>query len=611
MSLFIELKRRNVFRVAIAYIVVAWLVLQVADVVLNNILAPDWVFKVFLLFLGLGFPFAVIFAWAFEMTPEGLKREHEVDRSQSITPDTGKKLNLMTTAVLVLALGYFAYDKFVVSAERDAALVEATTQAVTQEAAKTPETVTETDKSIAVLPFADMSPDKDQEYFSDGLSEELLNLLAKVPELQVAARTSSFSLKGKDLQISEVGKILKVAHVLEGSVRTAGDRIRVTAQLIQVEDGFHLWSETYDRTLDDVFAIQDEIAKEVVGQLKVTLLGAALTVQETDPEAYALALQARHLSLQGTAEALDKSNQLYEQTLKIAPDYAVAWVGLANNYAEQAGAYLRPIEEGYRLAREAANKALAINSEYAPAYAILGYIAMIFGNDPIAAAKHLEKALELEPANLDIIREAARLVEMLGRLDEANVLLEYTTARDPVSSEGHANLGRSYRVAGRWDDAIASYRTALALSPGRIGAYQGIGESLLFKGEPEAALKAYTQEPDEEYQVKGTALALYDMGRQVEFETAFIELRERWGEQWPSEIAHVFAYTGNIDAAFAWLDKAVEKNEEGLYQQYYQPMNKPLHSDPRWSAFRERTFGSEARLASVTFKVSLPGQTAQ
>jgi len=480
---------------------------------------------------------------------------------------------------------------------------------VAQEVAIEPEAEKETDKSIAVLPFADMSPGKDQEYFSDGLSEELLNLLAKVPELQVAARTSSFSLKGKDMQISEVGKILKVAHVLEGSVRTAGNRIRVTAQLIQVEDGFHLWSETYDRTLDDVFAIQDEIASEVVGQLKVTLLGIAPTVQETDPEAYALTLQARHLGRQRTADALEKSNQLYEQVLKIAPDYAAAWEGLASNYAEQAGSDLRPIEEGYRLAREAANKALAIDPGYAPAYATLGSIAMIHGNDPIAAAQYLEKALKLEPTNLDTIRFAAALVEMLGRQDEAILLLEYAAARDPVSSEGHANLGRSYRVAGRWDEAIASYRTSLALSPGRVGAFQGIGESLLFKSEPEAAMAAYAQEPDEEWRRKGTALALYDLGRQTEFETAFTELRERWGEQWPSEIAHVYSYTGDLDAAFEWLDKAVEKNEEGLYQQYYQPMNAPLHTDPRWVAFREKTFGDEARMAAIQFQVVLPSQT--
>jgi TolB-like protein len=270
LSLFNELKRRNVFKVAIAYIVVAWLVLQVADVVLNNITAPGWVFKVLMLFLAIGFPFAAIFAWAFEMTPEGLKRESEVDRSQSITPQTGKKLNMMITGVLVLALGYFAYDKFVVSGQRDAALVEATTQAVTEQVATeqlatTPEAVKETNKSIAVLPFVNMSDDASNEYFSDGLSEELLNLLAKIPELKVASRSSAFQFKGEKFDLKVVAQKLDVAHVLEGSVRKAGNQVRITAQLIKAEDGYHMWSETYDRSLDNIFAIQDEISAAVVG----------------------------------------------------------------------------------------------------------------------------------------------------------------------------------------------------------------------------------------------------------------------------------------------------------------------------------------------------------
>jgi TolB-like protein/Tfp pilus assembly protein PilF len=608
LSLFNELKRRNVFRVAIAYIVMAWLVMQVADVVLNNIEAPDWVFQVLMLFLGLGFPFAVIFAWAFEMTPDGLKRESEVDRSQSITGQTGKKLNHMITGILVLALAYFAYDKFVVSSERDTVLVDTATQSVPQQPADPVGQTRTIDKSIAVLPFADMSPNKDQEYFSDGLSEELLNLLAKIPELRVAARTSSFSLKGKDMQISEVGEILKVAHVLEGSVRTAGDRIRVTAQLIQSDNGYHLWSETYDRTLNDIFAIQDEIAAKVVEQLKITLLDITPTVKETDPQAYALVLQARHMVWQRTKEAMESSVKLYQQALEIAPDYTAAWTGLAANYHEQAGNGLRPIHEGYRLAREAANRALAIDPDYAPAYAVLGNIAMIYDNDPVAAARLLGQALALEPASLDIIRQSANLVEILGRLDEAIALLEYVAARDPVNTEAHANLARSYRVAGDWDAAIASYQTSLALSPGRIGSYNGIGESWLFKGDAQAALAAYAKEPDDEWRTKGQTMALFDLGRNAEFEEKFTELRERWGDQWPSEIAQVYAYTGNPDEAFAWLEKAVEQNEDGLFQQYYQPLNTPLHTDPRWAEFRQRTIASEAQLGSLKFDVNLPGE---
>ena len=255
MSLFNELKRRNVFRVGIAYIVMAWLVLQVADVILNNITAPGWVFHVLLLFLAIGFPFAVFFAWAFELTPEGLKKEKDVDRSKSVTRITARKLDYVVIAVLVLALAYFTFDKFVLDPLRDAELVQATTA----------------DKSIAVLPFVNMSNDPEQEYFSDGISEELLNVLAQFPGLQVAARTSAFQFKGQNRDIAGIAKQLHVNHVLEGSVRKAGNRLRITAQLIDADSGFQLWSETYDRELDDIFAIQDEISAAIGDALMIEL----------------------------------------------------------------------------------------------------------------------------------------------------------------------------------------------------------------------------------------------------------------------------------------------------------------------------------------------------
>jgi TolB-like protein len=252
LSVFNELKRRNVFRVAIAYIVMAWLVMQVADVVLNNIEAPGWVFQTILLLLGIGFIVAMFFSWAFEMTPEGLKREHEVDRAQSITPQTGKKLNNLIFAVMGLALAYFAYDKFVLTSGRDAALIEATTQAITDQA--TDEDVSEgTGTSIAVLPFVNMSSDPEQEYFSDGISEEILNVLAQLPNLHVTSRSSAFQFKGDDIDIPSVAAQLGVEHVLEGSVRKSGNRVRITAQLIEAGQDRHLWSETYDRQLNDVY----------------------------------------------------------------------------------------------------------------------------------------------------------------------------------------------------------------------------------------------------------------------------------------------------------------------------------------------------------------------
>ena len=349
----------------------------------------------------------------------------------------------MVMGILVIALAYFVLDKFVLSAGREQAAVEA---ALEQAGATAEQLVTETkpepgatdpDNSIAVLPFVNMSSDPEQEYFSDGLSEELLNLLAKVPELRVAARTSSFSLKGKEMQIAEIGKVLNVAHVLEGSVRKSGDQVRITAQLIRSDNGYHMWSETFDRKLDDVFSIQDEIARKVVGALKLTLLGDSPTVSEADPEAYALVLQARHFLQQRSKESLERAITMFNQALGIMPGYADAWAGLAQVYAEQALNDYRPREEGFRMSLEAAEQALASKADHAPAHAALAHVAL-FQNRIQAAARHMQTALRLEPANTNIITEAAILVELLGRPEEAIRLLKFVIKRDPVNADAHA-----------------------------------------------------------------------------------------------------------------------------------------------------------------------------
>jgi tetratricopeptide (TPR) repeat protein len=434
----------------------------------------------------------------------------------------------------------------------------------------------------------------------------LLNLLTKIPELRVAARTSSFSYKDKDVNIAQIGAELNVAYVLEGSVRKAGGQVRITAQLIQAADGYHLWSETYDRTLVDVFAIQDEIAAEVVTQLKVTLLGAAPVVRETDPEAYALCLQARHLGRQGTARAFEQSIALYQQALAIAPDCLVAWDGLAAVYSDQTSRGLRPSEEGYALAREAANRALAIDPDYAKGHAHLGLIAEVYDRDLGAAAQHLERALELGPTDLDILSDAAVLAQSLGRLDQAIALQEYVVVRDPVNASGHRRMGYSYLLAGRLDDAIASFRTALTLSPGQLGAQQLIGVALLGKGEAEAALTAMQQELGESWRQIGLIMAHHKLGQAVESDAALaksVEMAERTAAY---NIAFTLAFRGEADHAFEWLDKAVKYNDPGLSQVTCMPMFANIHGDPRWIPFLESLGKSPQQLDSISFKVTLP-----
>jgi adenylate cyclase len=608
LSFFNELQRRNVFRVAVGYIVSTWLLLQVADLVLENIAAPAWVMQSIMLVLALGFPVVVFFSWAYEVTPEGIKRETEVDRTQSTTQITGRKLDRAIIVVLVIALAFLAIDKFVLSAGREkiaieSALQEATSQALSEKVIAE-ETFAEPSESIAVLPFVNMSDDASNEFFSDGLSEEMLNLLAKIPELRVTSRSSAFSYKGKDFKIADVGRELNVSNVLEGSVRKAGNEVRITAQLIKVDGDVHLWSETYDRSLDNIFTIQDEIATAVVKQLKLKLLGEMPTIHETDPEAYALFLQARHLSNLLTPEGWEQSNILYQQALSIDPDYALAWAGLGRNYINLTGYNLLTPEVGYPKALDAANRALAIDPKNAMAYSVLGWTAMMNDGGLAVAAKYLERAMELEPTNISIIGHTADLVMRLGRLNEAIKLGEYVAARDPVNPVGHLNLSGYYLLAGRLDEAIASSRIANSLSPGIGGAHYRLGEALLRKHEPEAALAAFQQEEDDEWRVKGTTLALHDLERLTEYEEAFTELRKRWGARWPVEVAHVYAWIGDADEVFSWLEKELEAN--GLGGVMVDNFFTNLHDDPRWPSLLEKAGVSANQLDAIEFNVTMP-----
>jgi len=343
MKFFDELKRRNVFRVSIAYAVVSWVLLQVVDLVLENISAPDWVMKVFMLGIAVGFPIAIIIAWAFELTPEGIKRESEIDRSQSIVQTTGRKLDRVIIGFLVLAVIFLLVDPF----DRQAAVepaVEITSEAASDvivpgstSADQTEATentgATRNEHSVAVLPFVNMSSDPEQEYFSDGISEEILNVLTRIPDLKVAARTSSFQFKGKNLDIAEVGKQLRVNHVLEGSVRKSGTTLRITTQLIETETGYHLWSETFDRKLEDVFAIQDEIANAIVAALRGSLAEAKSKEQvkvkadTSNMQAYDMYLKARELFI--ARSDLKESVELFERVVEMDPNFARGWEGLA------------------------------------------------------------------------------------------------------------------------------------------------------------------------------------------------------------------------------------------------------------------------------------------
>ena len=461
------------------------------------------------------------------------------------------------------------------------------------------------ENSIAVLPFVDMSQAKDQGYFSDGISEELLNLLSKIPQLKVAARTSSFSFKGKGVEIPEIARQLRVANVLEGSVRRSGDQLRITAQLIRAAEGYHLWSETYDRKMDDIFKIQDEIAGEVVKELKLKLLGAAPKVRTTDPKAYALYLQARELGRQINAEAFVKSDTLLRQVLEIDPRYAPAWDELATNFYHKTQIGVLSNQEGFARAREAAEKALAIDPDYAPAHAELGRIAM-YGNDLAGAARHYERAIALDPTNLDVLRNAATLLGNLGRLDEELALNEAIVRRDPVNLIALFNLGIDQRSAGRYDAAIASFRTVLSLSPDRGGAHMQLGTSLMQKGDAPPALAEIEQEKTETWRMIGLPMAYCAFGRKADADAALNALIAKYEKDWAYNIAYVYAFCGNADKAFEWLDKAVAYQDGGLGEIVTENLFDKIHSDPRWLAFLRKIGKAPEQLAKIEFKVTQP-----
>ncbi len=461
MNILEELKRRNVIRVGIAYIVGAWLLAQAADLVFDVLGAPDIVLRSLVAVLALGFVPAVIFAWAFELTPEGIRRESEVQRNQSITGHTAKKLDYATMAMLLGVVLFILADRFLLE-PRVTTPALATGQAAIPVPANTEPTVEP--NSVAVLPFADLSPEGNQEYFSDGIAEELLNLLVRVDGLQVASRTSSFAYKGSTKNIPAIASELKVANILEGSVRKAGNKVRITAQLIDTRNDRHLWSETFDRDLDDIFAIQDEIATAIVTALKEEL-GVETATNSIEVERVTENLDAYQLYLKGRGlfiarEDIGQAIQLFEQAIELDPGFARAWEGLAA--AERVGndwLLGDGIDHDPR-ALTAANKALELDPELSMPYAVLGGLrhTAIGGTLPV-----------------DLV--------------ESERLLSTAIEKDPKNSTAWLWRGLLYSHIGYFDKALADLDACLQIDPAYLNCVQHRGRVLLHMGDTEAALE--------------------------------------------------------------------------------------------------------------------------
>ncbi len=439
--------------------------------------------------------------------------------------------------------------------------------------------------SIAVLPFVDMSPDKDQEYFTDGLSEELLNVLAKNPALHVAARTSSFQFKSRNADIATIGQRLNVATILDGSVRKAGKRVRVTAQLVKVEDGFTLWSETYDRELDDILAVQEGIARAVSAALNTTLLDTQAPPKgRINAEAYSLYLQGKYFAARRSREDLERAAGYFDKALQLDAGYAPAWVGLAETHATQARlGYISP-SGGVQMARNEVQRALAVDPNLADPYAVLGTIRRSFDWDWSGANAACKRALELEPGNARAIACAARVASTLGRFDEAIDLYRRAISIDPLSAAVYIALGGVSLAAGSQGEAEQAFRKALELEPEYPGGRFSLGVLYLVRSQPEVALHEMEREGESIWRRQGLALAYYALGRKQDADAALARLIDLDTQRYALQIATVYAFRGEPDKAFEYIELAYAQRDPGLPGMKGHPLWKNLESDVRYKA---------------------------
>jgi TolB-like protein/Tfp pilus assembly protein PilF len=472
LSLFGELSRRNVFRVAIAYGVASWVLLQIVDVISPIFELPVWAPKLIFVILAIGLVPALIFAWAFELTPEGIKKESEVDRSGSITPQTGRKLNMVIIGTLAIAVVLLLVDRQLGDPGN-----------APQETA-----VADTEKSIAVLPFVNMSSDAEQEFFSDGITEEILNSLASEKSLKVAGRTSSFAFKGQNDDLRRIGDALGVAHILEGSVRKAGAQVRITAQLIQVDNGFHLWSETYDRELTDVFAIQDEIANEILKQLRSQLLAdedlMVVEAKRTNPVVYDLYLRAKQRIYTRKGSEIRIAISELDKAIQLDPEYAPAFAqrGVATIMMSEQNYGDIPDDEANRRGKRFIDQALSLDENLAEGWAAIG---LYYTNTPGGAEyaiDHLTKALSINPNLIDAGNWLQIALANVGDFKGALEVLVDIAERDPLYRPAFSNAIIQFNAFGKTDEAEAMLRRIEEFDSSNPDLYAARATNFLFSG---------------------------------------------------------------------------------------------------------------------------------
>jgi len=571
-----ELKRRNVYKVAVAYAVVGWLLIQVATQVFPFLEIPNWAIRFVIFVTALGFPVALIIAWAFELTPEGIKRTEDADtvRQQS----RGGAWIAVVVIAAALSVGLFFLGRYTAG------------RATTRQG----ETATEIlEKSIAVLPLVNTSGDPSNEYFSDGLSEELIAVLAKIPELKVIGRSSSFFFKGKSNDSAAIGQKLGVANLIEGSVRKQGDRVRIVAELISAADGRSLWSETYDRQLKDVFAVQEEIAKAVAEQMKVRLLGektrSDAVPSNQNPAAHNAVLQSDFYFQQQTAESIQKAISFAQEAVRLDPNYALAYAKLSQAWRQYGASFATANpEKAYEEARLAAEKAASLAPDLVEVRKAIGWIWMTPALDFRAAEKEFRRALELSPGDAGAKNALSYSLMAQGRFAEAEQTCREAILLDPLVTVLWYNLGRLAVAAGRYQDADESFRKGLEIQPhaARFHTYLSTLDILLKN--PTAALQQAQLEPDAFWREYALTLIQQTQPDRSAADTALRNFSTTYASNGAYQIAVVHALRKEPDEMFRWLDNAYATHDSGLSQLVITPFVFEYHDDPRFVALCQK-----------------------
>jgi adenylate cyclase len=604
---FEKVKRRNLVRVAILYLIACWVILEPTHVVFHMLEVPQWANRLVIVLMAIGFPLVMLFSWVYAIAPEGLQPTNELNPPRATVRDTARRLDRAIIVVLLLALGYLITDKFWLSGRihysvpiliATGVLTLAVVASafmygrskkepinVVQAAAPPQEVASDSGgKSIAVLPFIDMSEKKDQEYFSDGLSEELIDHLARTADLRVISRTSSFYFKGKQTTISEIAKTLNVTHVLEGSVRKSGGALRITVQLIRTTDATHVWSQTYERDLSDIFRVQDEIARTVAEALKVALIAgrASRERNKSNTEAYNLVLRGDYLTNRARSkDDIGTAIGYYNEAVALDPDYALAWAKLAAAYDKQAYIEAAPVGKNLPVmkAREAVQRALKIDPDLACAHRTLG--ALLFKLDWNWAAAHaeFERAKELDPSDVHVLTKFARMATIFGRFDEAIELYRQVIAQDPLEIMTQYELSYALLVAGRLQESADSWRTMVEPAPGSEYLY---AVTLSYLGRNAEALQQAQKETHEGLRLQALSIVNWTSGRRADSDMALKELTDRFSSALPTNIAMAHACRGEIDAAFDFLERGYRQHDWAMTVIKVTPMLRNLHPDPRY-----------------------------